>query len=162
MMRSGLATATCLIVCGCGPSAAQRWAELPHEEKQRRLADNLERGKIHVAPLDGDLKAVETLPQGKSYRVFGEIRFKDPKASRLGGILLRVFRLKADGSRAERNQAAETEFEETPPGVYKFVVCFDPIAEPGKYTIRIKPPGKDTVHVQQFESLITADEFTVE
>jgi hypothetical protein len=126
------------LLAGCGPSAAQRWSNLPYEEQRRRLLENLERGETHVAPLQGDLKPVTTPPQGELFRAFGELRFKDPKATFLGAIIVQIFRLKNDGKEALRDQTTDCNLEEVQPGFFRFTAFFGLLAERGCYTVRIK------------------------
>lgn len=144
------------LLAGCGPSAAQRWFDLPYEEQQRRLLENFERGETHVAPVQGDLKPVTTLPQGEPFRAFGEVRFKDPKATFLGAIIVQIFRLKNDGKETFRDQTTDCNLEEVQPGFFRFTAFFGLLAERGCHTVRIEgisgPVAEDTFQVKSSKS----------
>jgi hypothetical protein len=57
-----------------------------------------------------------------------------------------------DGTTKLCDNVAFMDLEQPQPGVYTFVVSFNPITEPGQYTIRI----------MGFQDRIAGDDFTVE
>jgi prepilin-type N-terminal cleavage/methylation domain-containing protein len=93
----------------------------------------------------------QTLPKGKPYRAFGEIRLTDPQSSMLGHALLEVYELGSDGSKKLRNKKVVA-FEQSQPGVYTFDVFPKPLTKPGRYSIA----------VMDVKVVLAKGEFTVE